>query len=216
MLISHRHNFITIDIPKTGSRTLRQALTSLNVVDKVGGCNDKYYQHITARELKSFVPINWNDYYIFTLVRNPWDRYWSLFKYYHNYKEKYQRRCESIKWREPEINQGNMCVKLFNDRSYEQVFEDIIKRQKPQHEYYLDKNNNYIVSHIGMFENYENEIKKFLTKLGKQTPEKLTHENKSDFDMISKKDIFTDKIIDLVYMREKHIILTKSYEFDYE
>lgn len=216
MLISHRHNFITIDIPKTGSRTLRHVMTGLKIVDKVGVCDGKYYQHITARDLKSFIPINWDDYYTFILVRNPWDRYWSFFKYYYNYKEKFQRRCESIKWGEPEINQGNMCVKLFENKSYEQVLEDIIKRQKSQHEYYLDNNNNYIVSHIGLFENYENEVKKLLTSLNIQPPENIVHENKSKFNIVSKKDLYSDKLIDLVYKEEKHVILTKSYEFDYE
>jgi len=36
MLISHKHKFITIDIPKTATRSLRETLLPQNIIDIVG------------------------------------------------------------------------------------------------------------------------------------------------------------------------------------
>ena len=83
MLISHSHKFITIDIPKTATRSLRETLVPQNVIDIVGEPrkNVDFYQHGTAQQcLKSLRKSNKNfsDYFSFVIVRNPWDRYYSF------------------------------------------------------------------------------------------------------------------------------------------
>lgn len=217
MLISHRHNFITIDIPKTGTRTLRVLLhEQLKTVDKVGQPADQYNQHITACELKKLLPVDWTEYYVFTLVRNPWDRFFSYFNYYNTYREKYIRQCPSIHWGEDQINQGKMCVKLFENRSNLDVFKKIISQQRAQHEYYLDENNQYLISHAGMFENFSDEIHRLVSNLSLSTPTKVPHKNKSFSDTALMKELFTNETIELIYEKEKHTIITKSYEFDYK
>lgn len=41
MLISHKHKFITIDIPKTATRSLRETLLPQNIIDM----QEKYAQY---------------------------------------------------------------------------------------------------------------------------------------------------------------------------
>jgi len=77
MLISHKHQFITIDIPKTGSRSLRESLMPLKVINLHGQANldSEFYQHdgaIRARKQFAQNGWNWGNYFKFTIVRNPW------------------------------------------------------------------------------------------------------------------------------------------------
>ena len=82
MILSHKYKFVTIDIPKTGTRSLRESLP-LGVIDECGKANfeAEFYQHDGAIRLKKqFKKNNWNwsCYFKFTVVRNPWARYFSF------------------------------------------------------------------------------------------------------------------------------------------
>ena len=88
MLISHKHKFITIDIPKTGTRSMRMSLEPLGVIDIAGGPyatqDNPFEQHGSALSAKKqFIEKNWNwkEYYKWIIVRNPWNRYFSFFKF---------------------------------------------------------------------------------------------------------------------------------------
>lgn len=214
MLISHKHKFITIDIPKTGTRSFREGLVPLGAIDIIGEplTSADFYQHDTASKTKKqFVKNgwNWNDYYSFSIVRNPWHRYFSFFKYYHNFRERYKNLDKSISWDKPKIDQGKMCVSLFADKTHQQVLKNIIINQAPQHEYYCDKNNQLIIDHVGRFEDLSNEFNLLCDKVGILHAEPK-HENKST-STISALDIYNQELIDLVAEKEKFTIELKGY-----
>ena len=56
MLISHKHKFVTIDIPKTGTRSMRETLQPLGIIDIVGpqSASVGFWQHSTALEVKKY------------------------------------------------------------------------------------------------------------------------------------------------------------------
>lgn len=216
MLISHKHKLITIDIPKTGSRSLRESLLPLGIVDACGEPNldSEFYQHDGAiRAKKQFAKKNWNwnEYFKFTIVRNPWQRYFSFFKYFKSYGKKYMRRDESINWREPEINQGKLCVELFKNKDDQTVLKNIILNNPPQDTYYCDKNGEIIVDHIASFENLRNEFVFLCDQVGIDAPI-LQHGNKSK-DSFNMHDIYNQELIDLVANKEKGVIELKGYEY---
>tara|TARA_B100001939_G_C16910731_1_gene604415 strand:- start:326 stop:976 length:651 start_codon:yes stop_codon:yes gene_type:complete len=214
MLISHKHRFITIDIPKTGTRSLRESLFPLGIID-IRGLPDhraEFYQHdFATRAKKQFEKNgwNWNDYFKFTIVRNPWARYFSFFKYFKNYGEKYLRRDESINWRHPELNQGKLCVELFKNKDDQTVLKNIILNNDPQDSYYCDTNGEIIVDHIASFENLENEFVLFCNQVGISSPI-LHHGNKSSSSQ-NMDDIYNQELIDLVSLKEKGAIELKGY-----
>lgn len=214
MLISHRHKFITIDIPKTGTRSLRESLIPLNIVDIHGlpDCDAEFYQHDGAiRAKKQFAKNdwNWNDYFKFTIVRNPWARYFSFFKYFKNYGEKYLCRDKSINWGQPELNQGKLCVELFQQKDEQTVLKNIILNNDSQDSYYCDENDEIIVDHIASFENLDYEFIMLCNKIGMKPP-RLNHGNKSN-NSLNINDFYNQELIDLVAFKEKRVIKLKKY-----
>lgn len=87
MRISHRHRFIFFSNPKTGSESIRALLDPYS--DVVGVPYRKrtpenpFYSHIRPVEVRElFEERGWNfeAYYRFTFVRNPWARLVSLYE----------------------------------------------------------------------------------------------------------------------------------------
>lgn len=86
MRISHRHRFVFFSNPKTGSESVRALLDPFS--DVVGvpywkiTRNNPFYSHISPAEVIAlFRQFNWNyeEYYSFTFIRNPWARLVSLY-----------------------------------------------------------------------------------------------------------------------------------------
>ena len=214
MLISHKNKFITIDIPKTGTRSFRESLLPLGILDVCGEPNldSNFYQHDCALNVrKQFAKNNWNwtDYFIFTVVRNPWTRYFSFFKYFKSYGESYSCRDQSINWKQPEINQGKLCVELFKGKDDQTILKNIILNNAAQDTYYCDTNGKTIVDHIGEFENLQGEFTYLCDRTNIQAP-KLQHGNKSD-NSYKMSDVYNQELIDLVAEKEERVIKLKGY-----
>jgi len=218
MLISHKHKFITIDIPKTGTRSMRLSLEPLGIIDVIGGPyvteNNPFEQHGSALSAKKqFIQKNWNwqEYYKWIIVRNPWERYFSFFKYFKGYGEKYSRRDKSINWGQVQVNQGKMCVDLFRNRSYMQVLRNIIVSYTSQDSYYCDENGEIIVDYIAELEDLQNEFHYFCNQAGIDAPA-LKHGNKS-YTNLNKDDVYNQELIDLVAQKESRVIEFKKFNY---
>lgn len=214
MILSHKYKFITIDIPKTGTRSLRESLHPLGVIDECGkpDFDAEFYQHDSAMQArKQFKKNNWSwdTYFKFTIVRNPWDRYLSFFKYFKNYGEKYSRKDKSINWGKAEINQGKHCIELFKDQDNQTILKNIILKNNSQDSYYCDENGEPIVNYIASFENLDNEFVFLCNQVGIKTPS-LQHVNKSS-NSLSMYDIYNQQLIDIVAQKEKVVIESKGY-----
>lgn len=214
MLISHKYKFITIDIPKTGTRSFRESLIPLNIIDAHGepSLDSEFYQHGSAIDAqKEFIKKGWqwDEYFKFTIVRNPWARYFSFFKYFKSYAEKYLCRDKSINWKDPEINQGKLCVKLFENKNDQTVLKNIILNNNSQDAYYCNEKGEIITDHIASFEKLKDEFSFLCGQIGINMPI-LRHGNKSvrSFNM---HDIYNQQLIDLVAEKERETINLKGY-----
>jgi len=234
MLISHKHKFITIDIPKTGSRSLRESLLPLGVIDIHGEpkVDAQFYQHDGAiRAKKQFAKNNWNwnEYFKFTIVRNPWVRYFSFFKYLKRKSELYsnsklmgdylsskshvwQHSGLYQNWINQEINHFRQAFDLLSSSGNDQTaLKNIILKNNSQDSYYCDESGKIIVNHIAEFENLQNEFVFLCNQVGIKTPT-LQHENKSA-NSLNMLDIYNQQLIDLVAKKENRVIELKGYEY---
>ena len=83
-MISHKHKFLSIRIPKTASTSVTTALDSYFDIKGISDRESVYYYHTKAELIKDhFVSKNWdyNSYFKFAFVRNPFERQVSLWEY---------------------------------------------------------------------------------------------------------------------------------------
>ena len=89
MRLSHQHKFVYISIHKTASETVRSMLDPYSDMQSCGDKQTICYHHIPAKKMKYYFDEryhkadkqnwDWNNWFKFTTVRNPWDRKLSTF-----------------------------------------------------------------------------------------------------------------------------------------
>ena len=69
MIVSNKHRYVYIRIPKTGTKSMSEFL-----VRHYGGRKARYAPYHSSR-----VPARYKDHFVFTVVRNPYERIWSKY-----------------------------------------------------------------------------------------------------------------------------------------
>jgi len=86
MIISHKHKFIFIATPKTGTTSIESKLKifseNLKLSDEASDRGNPTLKHITLEDIIAHCNQSLSDYLSFTFCRNPWDRHLSIYKYY--------------------------------------------------------------------------------------------------------------------------------------
>jgi hypothetical protein len=188
MLVSHKYKFITISIPKTGTKSLRASLctkdehvdgrSNNSVIDIVGRHKDKTFtQHSSFLQCKKYmkdIKCDINSYFIFAVARNPWDRYVSYM--------------------------------LYNNESLEKA----IRTHHPQ-SYYILNNDLLAVDQLAEFSNLQEEVDIFCDKvnINRVTLPHLNKSKREDY-----KTYYTDDLIELVREKESKIIDLMGYTYD--
>lgn len=213
MLISHKHKFIVVNIPKTGTRSLRETLTAIGAIDFTGGQKpikgSSLWQHTTSFKAKAELEY-WDEYFKYTTVRNPWDRYISLFSYWKGKASDYKKN--AIPPHPGAMNQGKHAARLFEGRSDAELLAALIGSSPSQDKYFTDANKSVIVDHIARLEKVNDEFNFLCDKVGINSPVKLNHSNKSK-KQIGIGDLYTQELIDMVAEKESVVISLKNYTF---
>ena len=134
-------------------------------------------KHSTSLEIRSVFGKNiWNDYYMFSFVRNPYDRCVSAFFWMKNNQGKGFRN-KSL---------GNLVKKIssFPDFNYfikSVEFEQIRKEHflKPMVDYIYDSENQLIVDYVGRFEDFSEELERLSFDFNLSTDYRSIHVNRS-------------------------------------
>ena len=143
-MINHEHNFIFIHIPRTGGTSIEYVFT------KETECQSK---HTYPLGWKKHYPKEWQSYFKFTSIRNPWDRVvsqWAIDK--HWYGDKFQKTFkEFVKYPQGFPLQPQLWFLSEPDKI---KYNDIIK--------YVEDNIDYIIR----FENLHNDFSKVCELVG--------------------------------------------------
>ncbi len=154
-LISHKHKFVFLANQKCGSTTLHEMLKPFS--DKA--YTFSVYQkplgtHATAREVRKYLEkrnYNWDDYYVFTTIREPYSRIKSCYRYETDWKK--HRDIVDLFIRTPKSFKRYVMEDWFFRR-----FIDI-------NEFIGDENKKSMIQQVIKMEDFDKEIPKLIEKL---------------------------------------------------
>ena len=220
MRLSWKNSFVYISIHKTASETVRSLLDPYSDIKSCGERKTICYHHIPAKKMKYYFDERyykanqknweWNKWFKFTTVRNPWARKLSTFSYI-------KKRAEEFKvvdmgydnwFREKALKIDSECE---NFKQYLRKYCNPNKTRNRQLDWILENNGNNMLDFVGKVENLENDLKYAFKQIGLPEP-KIVHNNKSDHAPYT--DAYNEQwMIDVV--RERYIddINYFNYEF---
>jgi len=125
-MISHKHKFIFIHIPKTGGSSVDYFFTNTY---REGGLKTK---HRTAQTYKLQFPNQFSEYFKFTIIRNPWEKCFSYYNYRarDNSQNGFDRFFEFKTWIHRKINSPLVFKPQFDflKNEYDEILIDYTMR----------------------------------------------------------------------------------------
>jgi hypothetical protein len=190
-----KRKIIFIHIPKTAGISLVKSI--FGDVTLEGHRSVSFYKQVFGNR--------YSDFFTFTIVRNPWDRLYSAYKFLEkggmNIHDKNAFETHLSIFRDFE----DFVLNGLNKKLIYQITHLI-----PQHEYLCDKRGSILVDFIGRFENLDNDIFLLSKKLRKKI--KLSHHNYNKKE--GYKEVYTDEMIDKVYRIYQKDIDIFEYSFE--
>ncbi len=177
MLISDSHKFIFVHVYKTAGTSIRQALSAyaqplkrplcLRVLRRLGAQQlaqknplMAIHHHSSARQIQAaFTPGEFEQFYKFAFVRNPWD--WQVSLYHHMLKEESHHQYELAK----------------SFESFDQYIHWRVNNKRLQKDFVADEGGNLIVDFVGHLETLEPDFTLVCDRLGLNC--QLSHLNRS-------------------------------------
>jgi len=201
-IISNPHRFVFIHIPKTAGGSVRQALMRTANGKKPSGI----YQHASATTIRDLDKNRFNKYFSFTIVRNPWARMWSIYKFNLERKGK------------GHMDVGNSFEDfLMNKKRTHNWAKTFINpntplQRRPQTDWILDEDGKCIVDYIGKFETLKKSLKEICSKINIPVPPLVKTHKTSD--NIPYTRAYSQKGIDFIANHFKTDIEQFGYDFN--
>ena len=155
-VISQKHKFVFIHIPKNAGGSVRQALIRAAGGKKPGG----FYQHAPATTIRDINKNHWNSFFTFAFVRNPWARMWSIYKF------NLERKGKGHKDVGKSFDDFLMNKKRTHNWAKTFIRPGTPLQRRPQTDWILNEHGDVIVDFIGRFENLRPEIDKICSRVG--------------------------------------------------
>lgn len=201
-MISHHQRYIFFHINKTGGTSVEHALGYTK-----GTANSWKGKHHKLKWYKRVANKHhgFENYFKFTVVRNPWDRFLSLYKYRvkRNHPSFDGKIIPFKAWAKKIYNCKPRFCKGFTQKDPKMFV-------KPQLNWITDASGNMVVDFICRFENFQQDFNTVCNKIG--IPERnLPHKNKSKHKHYT--EYYNDETIEIVAKKYKKDIEYFGYKF---
>lgn len=154
MIISKSKKFIFIHNQKTAGTSIENYLKS-SIPDTV----DLFPRHVFAREGRKKLDLEWDEYFKFGFVRNPWDR---LVSWYSMIIERPNLGTCNKFWKYVREKSNNFESFIINcsDTVYDEEHGILFPKSAAinQYDYFANSDDDLIVDFIGKFENLKNDF----------------------------------------------------------
>jgi len=157
MLISDKKKVIFVHIQKTAGTSVSEVLRS-----EINDTRSFLRVHDFAVNAKKELGNQWDDYYKFAFVRNPWDRFVSWYSMITNPKN---NSGSNDLWEYVRQNSSNFKEFIKQCTNPPRDHEGIKKLGVNQLDYITDSDGKIIVDYVGRFENFEKDFKTVLDRL---------------------------------------------------
>ena len=198
----NKNNALFVHIPRTGGSSLNKVICNKNIKTIGHNIRNPNYQW-----LKDYVKRDKREEFIFTFVRNPWDRAVSSFFYLNNGGNNPFDDKDRIKY----FKNCGSNFKSFVKESFlnEEIFNQV--HFKPQHEWICNEKGDVLADFVGKFENFYEDFKKISNILGIDLLNKIPHINRSEHKFYQKYyDEETKKILHKAYQKDIQLF---QYDF---
>ena len=212
-MISNKYKCIYVHIPKSAGNSIEYALGHDRNRKDILDINEKTYtdiSHNTAAKIKKHHTNEeqWNNYFKFAIVRNPFDRIVSSYNFLCKITKTSNLR-DSVPFKDFVFRKGifkndfHPSIIIKKNNKYRQIM--------PSHQYVYDENNNLLVDYVGKFENLKEEWD-FICKQLKVELE-LGHYNKCNRDNEHYRDYYDEETKVFVTEACKKDLEIFGYEF---
>lgn len=208
-------NCVLIHIPKCAGTSIYNALLpdenwhDINMTNYGGfdKYNKIYKQHATAQQTKDFYCPNFESFFSFSFVRNPWDRAVSDYLWMSKL-DKFHGKClRSGSFLDYLLNKNNFSINSLKKLKPELYRYDHIL---PQFKFLYDSEEKQMVNFIGRFENLQEDFNYVCNKLA-IPQQQLPHKNKSDHRHYT--EYYDDETRDIIAKKYAKDINYFEYEF---
>lgn len=192
MLLSKKYRCIFIHINKSAGTSIEMVLRSSPAIFR------KHY--MTAMDIRDFVcEDKWNEYFKFAIVRNPWDKMVSLYKY--------RRKMKKI----PRALEFNQFIHGVDNYTTPRKSKRNIIQTSNQLEFCVDKNGVIILDYIGRFENIHKEWRHICNEI--KCTKSLPHVKVTKSKHIHYSKYYDDESVDIISCRFDKDISYFGYKF---
>lgn len=207
MIISHRHKFIFVAVPKTGTHSVRQALREQmgeDDLEQVGLFVNKRFPmpelarvrhgHFTLRQIEPYLPEDaFERYFKFGFVRNPFDRFVSYCAFMTRDKGEFAANPQAV-----------MRHLLFTAPPHGHILFH------PQHQFFVDENGELASDYLGRIEQMQASYDEICRRIGipARPLDKVNSSRRGDY-----RDYYDQQLIDGVaalYARDLELF---GYQF---
>ena len=164
-MIIHKNKCVFVHIPKTAGTSICSFFISNGAYQHDG----HYYQtHETIKELEITNSDEMDKYFIFSFVRNPFERLVS----YYNSKI-------NTKYFPKEISFKEMCRKIYKNERKRIRDRNFLRHTRGCYDYLKNENGEININFVGKFENLQNDFRIICNKIGIPY-QKVPHKNKTN------------------------------------